>query len=55
MSLKEVIAELKEVNKKLDAIIDMFEAMKIFRETLEKWAKGEKVDFGGRTDTKTKP
>lgn len=54
-SLEDVVAELKEINIKLDKLLDMFETMKILQETLESWAKGKKVDFGGGKDTKTKP
>lgn len=51
MSIKEVVAELKEINKKLDKLLDMFEAMKILQDALESWAKGKKVDFGGGKDS----
>ena len=47
VGFKDVVEELKEINKKLDKLLDMFEAMKILQETLESWAKGKKVDFKG--------
>ena len=51
MSLKEIVDILTKINENLERIVTAIGDRQLIEDTLKKWLKGEKVDFGGGKDT----